>query len=60
MARTNLFVPSVGLSNVMSLAPKTDEVKVFLEQQNLDVMEVDSVAWRNPHSILPQKSQPAV
>ena len=38
MARTNLFVPSVGLSNVMSLAPKIDEVKVFLEQQNLDVM----------------------
>lgn len=31
------FVPSLGLSNVMSLAPKIDEVGVFLSEHNLDV-----------------------
>lgn len=32
------FVPSIGLSNVMSLAPKIDEVKIFLAKQNLDLL----------------------
>ena len=35
--RNNQFVPSLLLSNVMSLAPKMDEIRVFLSDYDFDL-----------------------
>ena len=45
--RNNQFVPSLLLTNVMSLAPKMDEIRVFLSDRGFDICCITEI-WQRP------------